>query len=1006
MNRIQATNLLRTLLDEQGLKDWHVRLTSDLIKPFLGMCSYKDKSIILNAHHINTHPDEEIVNTIRHEVAHALTPGNNHNEVWAAMARKLGCDNTLPCATYGFSENAIDAIRSGAELKVEFTTETHVIRTPKYTVSHIQDLCETCGKVAKEKSRQEVPTSQGNKLIIQLECGHFRFKSVDSTSPFHLITFDGDKNCKHTFGMGKNRTTCSKCGAHRLYEFQVESARALERAGGKLGIFHEMGLGKEQSLDSIVYTLNGPKKMGDIQLEDKVISDNGKPYSVIGIYPQGIKPIYKISFSDGSSTECGEEHIWAVNTPMRKYRDQPFIIKKTKELKDDLILSGSINYKWFIPITKPVEFERYDPPIDPYQMGCLLGDGSFVNGVVNITTIDSEISNKFDWTRQSDITYFLDKSYLFRIRELGLENRRSDKKFLPDIYKYNSKEIRLEVLRGLMDTDGSIWNNGVIEYTTVGKQLASDVLFLVESLGGTARISVKEEPKYIYKGETLIGKPCYRIIISLNLNPFKLKRKAEKWVPRIKYNPTRAIISIKYIGDKKCQCIAVDSPSHLYLTDNFIVTHNTIIALAYLLYHLEASPFLWVTRSGIKYQHAKEIVRILGKNAFPQIINSSKQGLIPDMSAVASYDVFRNMELNKIKEHGFKCIVLDECQAIKNPDSSRTQAIRALVKAIPKVIPLSGTPWKNHGSEFFTVLNMLDPVRFYSFKHFKDHWVETYFEGSKSKEGGIRNPVKFKEYIKDLVIRKEREEVMPELPLINRTKLNVELPDYARSAYKVESDKLVKALEAALIDGTEDSFKTNQEIMQSLIVMKQIIGIAKVPSTVEFATEFLEDTNRKLAIFVHHVECGELIFSQLSTWCKEHKQPLPLRITSSQDGATRNQVATDFNENKSRILIASTLASGEGLNLQTCSDCIMHERQWNPANEEQAEGRFIRIGQMAQFVNAVYVHGDDTIDTILDGIVEKKRIAFHNSMNSKEFKGGWNEGDLIKELVNSIRSKR
>ncbi len=75
-------------------------------------------------------------------------------------------------------------------------------------------------------------------------------------------------------------------------------------------------------------------------------------------------------------------------------------------------------------------------------------------------------------------------------------------------------------------------------------------------------------------------------------------------------------------------------------------------------------------------------------------------------------------------------------------------------------------------------------------------------------------------------------------------------------------------------------------------------------------------------------------------------------------------------------MIASTLASGEGLNLQSCSDCVMHERQWNPSAEEQAEGRFIRIGQLAQSVNAVYMHADDTVDTDLHNIVEGKRRAF------------------------------
>src|SRR6185436_8712868 len=91
MNRNEATQLTRALLDSNNLTNWHVRLTTDLSKPFLGMCSYKDKSIILNAHHIDTHGDLEVINTIKHEVAHALTPNCDHNAIWQAKARELGC---------------------------------------------------------------------------------------------------------------------------------------------------------------------------------------------------------------------------------------------------------------------------------------------------------------------------------------------------------------------------------------------------------------------------------------------------------------------------------------------------------------------------------------------------------------------------------------------------------------------------------------------------------------------------------------------------------------------------------------------------------------------------------------------------------------------------------------------------------------------------------------------------------------------------------------------------
>jgi hypothetical protein len=192
--------------------------------------------------------------------------------------------------------------------------------------------------------------------------------------------------------------------------------------------------------------------------------------------------------------------------------------------------------------------------------------------------------------------------------------------------------------------------------------------------------------------------------------------------------------------------------------------------------------------------------------------------------------------------------------------------------------------------------------------------------------------------------------------------------------------------------------------MQSLIVMRQVVGLAKVPTTVEFASTFLEETDRKLVIFVHHKKCGEMILNQLNTWCQENDYPEVLQMTADLSPAARFELQTKFNGPDYRVMVASTLASGEGLNLQTCSDCVMHERQWNPANEEQAEGRFIRIGQMADSVNATYVHGDDTVDTQLDGIVEGKRIRFHNSMNKTEMPT-WNEQGIVKQLAELIASK-
>ena len=132
MERKAAAELLRAELNKYGLTDWSVRLNQNADSRFLGLCSYKDKCIILSAHHIDIHPDVDVINTIKHEVAHALCQGHGHDEVWAAKAREIGCDNTLPCSNLSLSADVIDAIRSGANVEVTF--ETQVIRTP--TIQH------------------------------------------------------------------------------------------------------------------------------------------------------------------------------------------------------------------------------------------------------------------------------------------------------------------------------------------------------------------------------------------------------------------------------------------------------------------------------------------------------------------------------------------------------------------------------------------------------------------------------------------------------------------------------------------------------------------------------------------------------------------------------------------------------------------------------------------------------------------------------------------------------
>lgn len=438
---------------------------------------------------------------------------------------------------------------------------------------------------------------------------------------------------------------------------------------------------------------------------------------------------------------------------------------------------------------------------------------------------------------------------------------------------------------------------------------------------------------------------------------------------------------------------------------------KTVQDLAVLKFHEEYTPCLFIVKSALKYQFAGEIIRWCGPDYTPQIVASSTDSLIPGLKCyIISYDMLvfkerRNKKTGKMIQQGFdgkkfdalgiKSVVLDECQQIKNPDASRTQEVRKICKG-RKVVGLSGTPWKNRGSEFFVILNLLAPMKFPSHQGFIDRWVEFYWDGQYQKMGGIKRVEQFREYVKDIVIRREVKEVMKELPDVKRTMFRTSLEQWEQGEY----DDAEKDFVAWYIDRQANDERTDTgNIIAKLAKMRHITGLAKIPATVELVSDFIEETEKKVTIFVHHKDVGEIMIRQF----KEKLPNIPIfKLTSDMDPFSRNEAKDKFNETPCCILVASTLSSGEGINLQTCADAILHERQWNPQNEDQAApGRFLRIGTKASLVNVTAVTAIGTVDDIVGSIVERKRASFHRSMNKGEAIK-WDEASIVKEVAEGI----
>jgi SNF2 family DNA or RNA helicase len=441
---------------------------------------------------------------------------------------------------------------------------------------------------------------------------------------------------------------------------------------------------------------------------------------------------------------------------------------------------------------------------------------------------------------------------------------------------------------------------------------------------------------------------------------------------------------------------------------------KTVQSLAYLKFHPEVSPVLFIVKSKIKLQWAKEIYRWLGIKHFPQIITSSTDAIIPGMkSYIIAFDMLvGRSKTKKVKnESGFtyeektkggfpaekldfiKTVVIDEVQQIKNTESERTKRVLNICRD-KTVIALSATPWKNRGGEFFVVLNLLAPTKFTSYQGFLDDWVDFYYDGAYTKQGGLRKDKieLFKDYVKDIIIRREVTDVDVEFPSVNRTIQLTELDALEMKAYEHETSEFVRWYTDAIVNGEEDTFEVSSNILAKLARMRHITGLAKIPATIEFAEEFYEMNDRKLVIFVHHKDVGDILY-------KEMRALFPKLLVLKDD---QPNFESKFQDSRRAFLIASTLASGEGLNLQTCGDAILHERQWNPQNEDQAApGRFRRIGATHKTVNVTFMTAAGTVDEILAEIVERKRAYFHNAMNKGEMPE-FVEKSMAKELAEGI----
>lgn len=459
---------------------------------------------------------------------------------------------------------------------------------------------------------------------------------------------------------------------------------------------------------------------------------------------------------------------------------------------------------------------------------------------------------------------------------------------------------------------------------------------------------------------------------------------------------------IRFIEDTSFRCIIGDEMG----------LGKTVQYLASLNLHPEALPVLLVVKSGLRRQLELDVFDWNGGDFMIQTIESSnttgKNKVFPFNWTIVSYDTLARMKDPEVVFKFVKTIVLDECQYIKNEDAQRTNAVRRLIDRgkIENVIGVSGTPIKNRAEEFFPILNIIAPKKFPSIHVMMNRYFNYYTDMRTNKPVIINAKPEFYQALEGIMIRRTREEVAPELPKINRMFFNSEIDNkHLKMSYAQVQKEFEEFMDEVEVKGGKSAMEISTSLLGFFARMRKITGAAKIQPTTEFVTNFLLSTERKIVIFGHHKETLLALKEVLDTWALSGGWKECLALRSDMDSDARMAAVTKFKDDpKHRILIASTLASGEGLNLQFCSDAIMMERQWNPANEEQAETRFTRFGSEASVVNITYMISAGTIDEWLTELIEQKRALMQNVIDGKQ-DANWNESSLMKELASVIYSK-
>lgn len=725
--------------------------------------------------------------------------------------------------------------------------------------------------------------------------------------------------------------------------------------------------------------------MGDICVGDSVVTPDSRVAKVTGVYPQGMRPVYRVTMRDGATTLADADHLW----PVRRQATRMATRLATTQQIAEFLNRGTPSSKPYIDYVEALEFgTAWESVIPPYVLGLLLGDGGISTDHIGYSTADDytleaireALPHGHSIVYKSNYDYVVTTGrggspgrnlWLNELRRLGLMGHKSETKFVPNELLVSTKESRLALLQGLLDTDGSPMNKQgkpatSTEYSTASERLADTVAYLARSLGCG-----------VYKRVKVVGgKDYWRLTIS-SRNGLPLHQtpcKALRMGVRTKYTKQyQAVKSVEYLGDMPTQCIMIDSDEHEYVTDDFLRTHNTLVAVEAILraqtkVNLVVAPLNtqrgW--RRTFEAQGGTPLRAIDARKAGKQALEDLVSG-VPGNYFIGP----ERMRTLTWGDFPVDFAVFDECHRHSNRKSATFRGYSSL-KSEYKV-SMSATPFGNKVEGAWAIGRALWPndVNKSFWKWATEYLIEQYDPHTYKSYGGEKRPGQI---LRDFSSVVEMPNIYTATPVVHE--VEVELNATQRKHYReLEEDaitflednplitdlpsvKYIRLLETTLatpsLEWAEDEY--GEQVQR--VYFKDDAKSSKADAITEIVQDLQAGHPEPVLVFTHSRKFATFLAKRLQAKGIEARQ-----FVGGMDSEERAWKIEQFGKEFS-VLVATISSVGEGVDgLQgVCCNEIWASVSDSGILNQQAMGRLSRQGQ-ERTVNRFVLMAKDTVES-------------------------------------------